>query len=91
MTFFMKYGPAPCDKNCHQTLFPRFGEGLGTRLRRDSKPHTWSAYNWSRPQTNGGDRSGLGTRLAITAHWRSQLARAHLPVCRGFRDWSILL
>jgi len=35
MTFFTKYGPAPCDKNCrseHQTLFPRFGEGLGTRL-----------------------------------------------------------
>ena len=37
MTFFTKYGPAPCDKNCRsehqmQTLFPRFGEGLGTRL-----------------------------------------------------------
>ena len=35
MTFFTKYGPAHCDKNCrseHQTLFPLFGEGLGTRL-----------------------------------------------------------
>ena len=35
MTFFTKYGPAPCDKNCrseHQTLFPLFGEGLGTGL-----------------------------------------------------------
>jgi len=38
MTFFTKYGPAPCDKNCrsdHQTLFPLFGEGLGTRLGCD--------------------------------------------------------
>ena len=38
MTFFTKYGPAPCDKNCrseHQTLFPLFGEGLGTRLGRN--------------------------------------------------------
>jgi len=37
MTFFTKYGPAPCDKNCrsdHQTLFPLFGEGLGTRLNQ---------------------------------------------------------
>ena len=36
MTFFTKYGPTPCDKNrCseHQTLFPLFGEGLGTRLK----------------------------------------------------------
>jgi len=35
MTFFTKYGTAPCDKNCrseHQTLFLLFGEGLGTRL-----------------------------------------------------------
>jgi len=31
MTFFTKYGPTPCDKNCrseHQTLFPLFGEDL---------------------------------------------------------------
>ena len=35
MTFFTKYGPAPCDKKCcsdHQTLFLHFGEGLGMRL-----------------------------------------------------------
>ena len=34
-TFFMKYGPTPCDKKCrseYHTLFPFFGEGLGTRL-----------------------------------------------------------
>ena len=32
MTFYTKYDPAPCDKK-YQTLFPLFGEGLGTRLR----------------------------------------------------------
>jgi len=35
MTFFKKYGPTPCDKNCHsehQTLFLLSGEGLGMRL-----------------------------------------------------------
>ena len=39
MTFFTKYDPAPCDKKCHskhQTLFPLFEEGLGTRLVTDS-------------------------------------------------------
>jgi len=43
MTFFTKYGPAPCDKIVTQntrpsfpfTLFPPFGEGLGTRLPVD--------------------------------------------------------
>jgi len=31
----MQFDPAPCDKKSrskHQTLFPLFGEGLGTRL-----------------------------------------------------------
>ena len=35
MTFFTKYSSTPCDKKCcseHPTLFPLFGEGLGTRL-----------------------------------------------------------
>jgi len=35
MTFFTKYSPAPSDKKCHskhQTLFPLFRKGLGTRL-----------------------------------------------------------
>ena len=34
-TFFMLFDPTPCDKKSrseHQTLFPLFGEGLGTRL-----------------------------------------------------------